>query len=98
MKGTPLIWKLDTDAVNLFITEDTYYNILPEVRPVLEKKVHKKFHSANGNELNILGTAKMILSSGDLYILFRVFVGGVKCNLLGQDFMRKFQYNLMGLL
>lgn len=55
--------------------------------------VHKKFHSADGNELKIPGTAKMILSFKDLYILFCVFVGGVKCNLLGQDFMRKFQCN-----
>ena len=33
----------------------------------------------------------MILTFGNLDVYFRVFVGGVKCNLLGQDFMEKFE-------
>lgn len=67
VEGIPLVWKLDTGAVNTFITEDTYCNILPEVRPMLEH-VHKKFHSADGNKLKILGTAIIILSFGELDI------------------------------
>ena len=33
----------------------------------------------------------MILTFEDMNIYFRVFVGGVQCNLLGQDFTTKFQ-------
>ena len=90
IEGTPIGWKLDTGAVNTFITEDSYFNILPGNRPVLER-VQKKFATADGSELNLLGTAKMILTFGNLDVYFRVFVGGVKCNLLGQDFMEKFE-------
>ena len=53
--------------------------------------MQKKFATADGSELNLLGTAKMILTFGNLDVYFRVFVGGVKCNLLGQDFMEKFE-------
>ena len=41
IEGTPLEWTYDTGAINTFITEDMYYNILPEQRPVLER-VYKK--------------------------------------------------------
>lgn len=53
VEGTILVLKLDTGAVNACILEDTYFNIFPEVRPVLEH-VHMKFHSADENELKIL--------------------------------------------
>lgn len=33
----------------------------------------------------------MMFSFGIVNVYFRVFVGGVKCNLLGQDFMTKFE-------
>jgi hypothetical protein len=36
-QGTPLEWKIDTDAINTFITEDLYHSILPQERPVLER-------------------------------------------------------------
>ena len=29
IEGTPIEWKLDTGAVKTFITEDSYFNILP---------------------------------------------------------------------
>lgn len=29
VKGTPLEFQIDTGAINTFITEDTYYSILP---------------------------------------------------------------------
>lgn len=32
IEGAPLEWKLDTGAINTFITEDAYYSILPEQR------------------------------------------------------------------
>lgn len=66
------------------------YSILPENSPVLER-AHKKFHSADGGDLDVIGTAIMILSFGDLDIHFRVFVEKVKCNLVGQDFVEEFR-------
>lgn len=90
VEGTPLEFQIDTGAINTFITEDTYHSILPENRPVLERAL-KKYHSADGGDLDVIGTAIMLLSFGDLDIHFRVFVGKVKCNLLGQDFMEEFR-------
>ena len=92
IEGTPLEWKIDTGAVNTFITEDTYYSILPEYRPVLER-VRKKFETADGSELQLTGTAIMTLSFDNFDVCFRVFVGKVRCNLLGLDFITKFQGN-----
>ncbi|XP_062616013.1 uncharacterized protein LOC134277706 [Saccostrea cucullata] len=37
VEGTSLEWKFDTGAMNTFITEEVYWNILPEHRPVLER-------------------------------------------------------------
>lgn len=90
VEGTPLEFQIDTGAINTFITEDTYYGILPENRYVLER-AHKKFHSADGGDLDVPGTTIMLLSFGVLDIHFRAFVGKVKCNLLGQDFMEEFR-------
>lgn len=90
VEGTLLEFQIDTGAINTSITEDTYYSILPENRPVLERAL-KKFHSADSEDLDVFGTAIMVLSFGDLDIHFRVFVGKVKCNLLGQDFMEEFR-------
>ena len=92
VEGAPVDWKIDTGAVtcNTFITEEVYYSILPLDTPVLEQ-VRKKFKTADGRELNTIGTAKMILTFEDINIYFLVFVGGVQCNLHRQDFMTKFQ-------
>lgn len=40
----------------------------------------------------IFGTAKMTLIFRDIDVLFRVFIGGVKSNLLWQDFMKNQDY------
>lgn len=90
IEGAPLEWKLDTGAINTFITEDAYYSILPEQRPVLEFAM-KKFQAADGNNLRVIGTAKMLISFNGLSVISRVFVGGVKTNLLGLDFITKFR-------
>ena len=97
IEGTPLEWTYDTGAINTFITEDMYYNILPEQRPVLER-VYKKFETANGSDLPITGTAKMLLLSfGRIIFRFRVFVGGVKnclrrmCNFI-TNYQRQWSY------
>lgn len=90
IEGAPLEWKLDTGAINTFITEDAYYSILPEQRPVLEF-AKKRFQAADGNNLRVIGTAKMLISFNGFSVIFRVFVGGVKTNLLGLDFITKFR-------
>ena len=90
IEGTPLEWKIDSGAVNTFITKEVYYSILPHQRPVLEP-ARKQFETADGSYLKLLGTARMILTLGDVDVCFRVFVGGVKCNLLGQDFMLRYE-------
>lgn len=90
IEGAPLEWKLDTGAINTFITEDAYYSILPEQRPVLEF-AKKKFQAADGNNLRVIGTAKMLISFNGFSVVSRVFVGGVKTNLLGLDFITKFR-------
>lgn len=90
VEGTSLEWKFDTGAMNTFITEEVYWNILPEHRPVLER-AKKQFNTADGRKLKVTGTAKMLLSFQGFQVIFRVFVADVKCNLLGQDFITKFQ-------
>jgi hypothetical protein len=86
VQGTPMEWKIDTGAINTFITEDLYYSILPRERPVLER-AWKKFETADGTTLNVTETAKIMLTLGPFSVYFRVFIGGVKSNLLGQVFM-----------
>lgn len=68
-----------------FINEETYYNIIPEKRPVLER-VRTTFLSADGQEINTIWTAKMNLTLRNVDLEQRIFVGGVKKNLLGEDF------------
>lgn len=46
IQGTPLVWKIDTGAIDTFITEDVYYSILPQERPVLEH-ARKQFQTAD---------------------------------------------------
>lgn len=91
IQGTPLVWKIDTGAINTFITEDVYYSILPQERPVLER-ARKQFQIADGNNSNIIGTTKIMFSFEPVNVYFCIFVGGVKCNLLGfQPFMTRFE-------
>ena len=89
---TALTWKVDTGAKKTFITEEVFYEIPPENRPVLEP-ARRKFATASGHSLNILGTAYMTLNFDDFEVDFRVFVGGVTQNLLGEDFYTKFKCN-----
>lgn len=67
IQGTNVIWKVNTGARRSFITEETCYNIIPENRPVLER-VRTKFPSADGQEINTIGTAKMTLTLGNVDI------------------------------
>lgn len=77
IQGTKVILKVDTGARRSFITEETYNNIIPENKPVLER-VRTQFLSADRQEINTIGTAKMTLTLGNVDIEQRLFVGGVK--------------------
>lgn len=88
--GTQVIWNVDTGARRSFINKKIYYIIIPETRPVLER-VRTKFLSADGQEINTIGTAKMTLTLRNMDSEQRIFVGGVKKNLLGEDFYVKYK-------
>lgn len=59
IEGASLEWKLDTGAINTFVIEDAYYSIFSEQRPELEF-AKKKFQAADGNNLCVIRTAKML--------------------------------------
>ncbi|CAC5364627.1 unnamed protein product [Mytilus coruscus] len=90
IEGSAITWKVDTGSRRTFITEQSYYSIMPECRPVLSR-VDTKFETADGSTLNILGTAVMNISFGEFCAAFPIYVGGVKLNLLGEDFISKYQ-------
>lgn len=69
-----------------------FNEIPPENRPVLEP-ARKKFVTASGQDLYVLGTAHMTLTFDDFETDLRVFVGGVSQNLLGADFFSHFRCN-----
>lgn len=93
IQGTSVTWKVDTGAKNTFITEDIFNEIPPENQPVLEP-ARKKFVTASGQDLYVLGTAHMTLTFDDFETDLRVFVGRVSQNLLGADFYSHFRCNL----
>ena len=53
VKCTSVTWKLDTGAKKTFITEDQFYKIPPENRPILEP-ARTKFANASGQTSTIL--------------------------------------------
>lgn len=89
LEGSPISWKIDTGAGRTFITEESYRHILPDNRPLL-RQIETKFETANGSCLNVLGTAVMTLSFDEFCVDFPIIVGGVKSNLLGEDFIKCF--------
>ena len=58
---TPITWKCDTGARKTFITEEQFYKIPPENRPVLEP-ARIQFANASGQNMQILGKAYMTLN------------------------------------
>ena len=92
IQGAHITWKVDTGAKNSFITEEMFHAIPPENRPVLEP-ARKKFATASGHDLRVLGTAYMTLNFDDFETEFRIFVGEVSQNLLGEDFYTMFKCN-----
>ena len=92
IEGSAVQWKVDTGSKNTFITKECYYNILPECRPMLSR-VETQYEVADGKILDILGTATMTICFDEFCCEFPVIVGNVKANLLGEDFISKFQCN-----
>ncbi|CAC5364645.1 unnamed protein product [Mytilus coruscus] len=90
IEGSAITWKVDTGSRRTFITEQSYYSIMPECRPVLSR-VDTQFETADGSTLNILGTAVMNISFGDFSAAFQIYAGGVKLNLLSEDFISKYR-------
>ena len=90
LEGSAITWKLDTGSRRTFITEESYNSIMPDSRPVLSR-VDTQFETADGSILKVLGTADMNISFGEFCVAFPVCVGGVKLNLLGEDFISTFR-------
>lgn len=90
IEGSAITWKVDTGSRRTFITEQSYCSIMPECRPVLSR-IDTQFETADGSTLNILGTAVMNISFGEFCAAFPIYVGGVKINLLGEDFISKYR-------
>ena len=90
IEDTPTIWKVDTGARRTFISEETYQQLYekPSLQPV--KIIYT---AADGREIKCLGEAVMTLTFGNVDFEFLVTVGGVRFNLLGEDFISKFRCN-----
>ncbi|CAG2199674.1 unnamed protein product [Mytilus edulis] len=90
IEGSSISWKIDTGARCTFITEECYRNILPDSRPML-RPVDTRFITASGGDLKVLGTAVMTLSFDEFCVQFPIIVGGVRNNLLGENFLQSFR-------
>ena len=76
-------WKIDTGAKSSFITKETFDLIVdkPVLRPVINNYV-----TANGQRLQCIGQASMPVMFAEHVFEHDIIVGGVKCNLIGEDF------------
>ncbi|CAG2223354.1 unnamed protein product [Mytilus edulis] len=90
IEGSSISWKIDTGARCTFITEECYRNILPDSRPML-RPADTRFITASGGDLKVLGTAVMTLSFDEFFVQFPIIVGGVRHNLLGENFLQTFR-------
>ncbi|CAC5407655.1 unnamed protein product [Mytilus coruscus] len=84
IEGTTVEWKIDTGAMSTFITNDTFDLILD--KPMLSP-VDSHFVAANGQPLRCLGKAEMMITFGENVFEHEVIVGGVRNNLIGEDFI-----------
>ena len=88
IEGALVIWKIDTGAKSTFISKNTYDMMVdkPALHPVSGNYV-----AANGQKLDCLGKAKMILTFHNQVFEHEVVVGGVSCNLIGEDFISTYR-------
>ena len=90
IEGVPVEWKIDTGARSTFITNKTYDMLLD--RPTLAP-VDSNYITANGERLECFGIALMHIIFGDSVFEHEVNVGGVRNNLIGEDFITTYRCN-----
>lgn len=90
IEGVPVEWKIDTGAKSTFITKQTYEMLLD--RPVLAP-MDSNYVTASGDKLECLGRALMHITFGDRVFEHEVNVGGVRNNLIGEDFITTYRCN-----
>ncbi|CAC5379235.1 unnamed protein product [Mytilus coruscus] len=90
IEGVPVEWKIDTGARSTFITKETY-NMLVD-KPVLAP-MDSSYVTANGDRLECFGRALMHITFGECVFEHEVNVGGVRNNLIGEDFITTYRCN-----
>ena len=88
IEGTAVEWKIDTGAKSTFITNETFDLILD--KPVLQP-MDSTYIVANGQKLKCLGKAVMSITFGEGVFEQEVVVGGVRNNLIGEDFIATYR-------
>jgi hypothetical protein len=88
IEGVLADWKMDTGAKRSFITKETFDLIVdkPVLRPVVNNYV-----TANGQRLQCIGQASMTVMFAEHVFEHDIIVGGVKCNLIGEDFITMYR-------
>lgn len=88
IEGTSVEWKIDTGSRSTFITKDTFDNIID--KPRLEP-VGGSYVTASGQKVKCYGRAIMRMTFGDHVFEQDVVVGGVRNNLIGEDFITTYR-------
>ncbi|CAC5398972.1 unnamed protein product [Mytilus coruscus] len=85
IESVPINWKIDTGAKRTFITEHIFNSIIekPQLSPVDANYIAADGHSLKCKE------AVMLVIFNDHVFEHKIIVGGVKYNLLGEDFIPK---------
>lgn len=90
IEGVPVEWKIDTGARSTFITKGTY-NMLVD-KPVLAP-MDSCYVTANGDRLECFGRALMHITFWECVFEHEANVGGVRNNLIGEDFITTYRCN-----
>ena len=90
IEGVPIDWKIDTGAKSTFITKESYDMMLE--KPTLSE-MDSSYVTANGQKLKCYGQANMNITFGDHVYPHVVVVGGVRNNLIGEDFIIAYRCN-----
>jgi hypothetical protein len=90
VEDTPVDWKIDTGARSTFITSETFDLIID--KPIL-RPVDSNYIAANGQKVKCFGKAVMSLTFGNTVFQHEVTVGGVRNNLIGEDFITAYRWN-----
>ncbi len=90
VEGVPIEWKIDTGAKSTFITKETYDMMLN--KPALAE-MDSSYVTASGQKLRCYGQAQMNIAFGENVYPHEVVVGGVRSNLIGEDFITMYRCN-----